>query len=172
MQANALAHGPKPDQPIDKFFSEIATKLDEICFRNAYFLKRLHAQIPTIDEINEYQTHSQKLELVRFVFSTCILINIFGQAVLDKAKKSNTSYSRLCLDNIQECIKRADAICDSESVKQLVMRASEHDHSTVSLAMQEAAHTVHKMQERVENLTKVFEGAKGLLPARKYAKSF
>ena len=121
MQANVLAHGPRDNQPIDKFFEEIATKLDEICFRNAYFLKRLHAQMPTVDEISAMNTNAQKLELVRYVFSTCILINLFGQRVIDLSKKKQTSYSRLCLDNIQECISRADAITDAYVVKQLIM---------------------------------------------------
>ena len=172
MQANALAHGPKPGQSIDKFFDEIAVKLDEICFRNAYFLKRLHAQIPTMTEVTQINTNEQKLELVRFVFSTCILVNIFGQAVLNRSKVKGTTHSRLCLDNIQECINRADAICDSEPVKQLVMQASGCDHSEVSLALLSIANTTHKREERVENLKKVFVGAIDNLPSRKYEKIF
>ena len=78
MQANTFANGPSSSQNIEKFFEEISIKLDEICFRNAYFLKRLHAQMPTSDEIAAMNTNAQKLELVRFVFSTCVLINVFG----------------------------------------------------------------------------------------------
>ena len=175
MQANALAHGPKTDQPVEKFFEEIAVKLDEICFRNAYFLKRLHAQIPTMEEVRTVSTNgssAQKLELVRFVFSSCILINLFGTRIIDQSKRQKTNYSRLCLDNIQECINRAEPICDSEAVKQLIMKASGCDHSDVSLALQEAAHTTHKMQERVDNLRRVFKGALANLPTRKYMKIY
>ena len=77
--------------------------------------------MPTVDEISAMNTNAQKLELVRYVFSTCILINLFGQRVIDLSKKKQTSYSRLCLDNIQECISRADAITDAYVVKQLIM---------------------------------------------------
>ena len=100
------------------------------------------------------------------------MINLFGQKVIDLSKKRQTSYSRLCLDNIAECISRADAICDAEIVKKLIMSASGCDHSEVSLSLQETAHTVHKQKERIDNLTKVFNGAKERLPARKYEKIF
>ena len=125
-----------------------------------------------MDEVSAMNTNVQKLELVRYVFSTCILINLFGQRVIDISKKKQTSYSRLCLDNIQECISRSDAICDAEIVKRLIMSASGCDHSEVSLSLQETAHNIHKQQERIDNLTKVFKGAKERLPARKYEKIF
>ena len=87
VQANVLVHGPREGQSIEKFFEEIAVKLDEISFRNAYFLKRLHAHIPTIEEVQAVSSDAQKLELVRFVFSSCILLNLFGSLVLEKTKR-------------------------------------------------------------------------------------
>lgn len=160
---------------MEAFFDEIQIKLDEICFRNAYFLKRLHAQIPTIEEVEQYTDNSQKLELVRYVFSTCVLITIFGNAIIEKSKKlKQHSYSKLCLDNISECIIKADAICESEHVKALVMTASGCDHSEVALAIGAANATAmkddHKKQERCDNLNKVFNGAKERLPVRIYEK--
>ena len=92
--------------------------------------------------------------------------------MLDGAKRKKTTHSRLCLDNLQECRLRAERICDSEKVKQLIMRASGCNHSEVSLALQEAAHTSHKMQERVDYLKTVFNGALSNLPARRYMKIY
>ena len=109
---------------------------------------------------------------MRFVFSSCILINLFGTRIVEQSKRQKTNYSRLCLDNIQECIYRAEPICDSETVKRLIMKASGCDHSDVSLALQEAAGTTHKMQERVDYLRRVFDGAQANLPARKYMKVY
>ena len=117
-------------------------------------------------------TNEQKLELVRFVFSTCILMLIFGHAVIERSTIGNTSYSRLCLDNIRECVAKADAICESDTVKNLVCQASGCDRSEVAMAMAFASNTIHKKQERISNLTRVFEGAKERLPQRKYEKIF
>ena len=52
------------------------------------------------------------------------------------------------------------------------MKASGCDHSEVALALQETAHNIHKQRERIDNLTKVFNGAKDLLPNRKYEKIY
>ena len=123
-----------------------------------------------MEEVQAISTNAQKLELVRFVFSSCILINLFGTRIIEQSKRQKTNYSRLCLDNIQECISRAEPICDSETVKQLIMKASGCERSDVSLALQEAVGTTHKMQERVDYLRRVFDGAQENLPGRKYMK--
>lgn len=136
MQANVFANGPQNGQSIENFFEEIKVKLDEICFRNAYFLKRLHAQLPDKEELSQMTSNSQKLELVRKVFNTCILINVFGQQLLSKQNnKRKPDYSRLCLDNIQESVSKADSICESEQVKQCIIQASGCNHTEVQLAV-------------------------------------
>jgi len=172
MQANVFASGPQNGQSIETFFEEIKVKLDEICFRNAYFLKRLHAQMPTGEEISQMNSNSQKLDLVRYVFSTCVLVNIFGQQLLSKQNnKKKPDYSRLCLDNIQECVNRADSICESEQVKQFIMQASGCSHSEVQLTIQVLQNdSVLKLKEKCDNLTKVFRGAMAKLPPRQYEK--
>lgn len=78
---------------------------------------------------------SQKLELVRFIFSTCILLNVFGQLVLNsQTKKQKSYYSRLCLDNIQDCVKKADDLIEDANIKSLLMIASGCNHTEVQMA--------------------------------------
>ena len=52
------------------------------------------------------------------------------------------------------------------------MKASGCNHSEVSLALQEAAHNSHKMQERVDYLKIIFKGAQANLPERRYMKIY
>jgi len=88
--------------------------------------------LPDKEELSQMTSNSQKLELVRKVFNTCVLINVFGQQLLSKQNnKKKPDYSRLCLDNIQESVSKADNICESEQVKQCIIQASGCNHTEV-----------------------------------------
>ena len=139
-------------------------RLHEVAFENPAFLRRLHAEVYSLADWQAAKTPEEQLPIIRQVFSVHTALRIFGSDELTNYKE----LSLLAGDNLREVIYKCDELVCDFSFRAALEKITGLPQETIQRALKDTVRTPEDFDERLLNLTKLFEAVKEKLPQRTY----